>query len=330
MKEEHSMKAIAIEAYGGPERLQMMDLPIPEVGPDDVLIRIRAAGVNPADINFREGYMAALMPLTFPATMGSDFAGTVAQVGTNVTTIQADAPVFGIVYGGGTYTEYLRLAATDEFVTIPAALDFVHAAALPMAGMTALGALDAAALAPGQTLLIVGGAGGIGTYAIQMAARQGAQVIVTARAADQEYVRGLGAAEVVDHTRDDVATAVLAAHPDGVDAVLDVASTTPDAIARIARVLRPGGHLLTTRYVIAGAPFGPEGPLAAELAERGISAANLTRPSGAAVLGRLSRLVEAGTLTVPVAETLPLEEAVRAQEVQEHGHVHGKVVLRVA
>jgi NADPH:quinone reductase len=324
------MKAIAIEGYGGPERLQLMDLPIPEVGPDDVLIHIRAAGVNPADINFREGRMAALMPLTFPAIMGSDFAGTVAQVGRNVTTIRADAPVYGIAYGGGTYTEYLRLAATDEFAALPAALDFVHAAALPMPGMTALGALDAAALAPGRTLLIVGGAGGIGSYAIQMAARQGTYVIATARAADQEYVRSLGAAEVVDHTRDDVAAAVLAAHPDGVDAVLDVASTTPDAIARIAQVLRQGGHLLSTRFVIAGAPLGPEGSLTAELAARGISAVNLTRAQGAAVLGRLSRLVEEGTLTVPVEETLPLEEAARAQEVQEHGHVRGKVVLRVA
>ncbi len=90
------MKAIAIEGYGGPERLQLMDLPIPEVGPDDVLIRIRAAGVNPADISFREGHMAAVLSLTFPAIMGSDFAGTVAQVGGDVTTIRADAPVYGI------------------------------------------------------------------------------------------------------------------------------------------------------------------------------------------------------------------------------------------
>lgn len=324
------MKAIAIDAYGGPERLQLMDLPIPEVGPDDVLIRIRAAGVNPADINFREGQMATLMPLTFPAIMGSDFAGTVAKVGRNVTTLRANAPVYGITYGGGTYVEYLRLAATDEFAPMPAALDFVHAAALPMTGMTALGALDAAALAPGRTLLMVGGAGGIGTYAIQMAAQQGTHVIATARVADQEYVRSLGATEVVDHTRDDVAAAVLAAHPDGVDAVLDVASTTPDAIARIAQVLRPGGRLLSTRFVIAGAPLGPEGRLAAQLAERGITAVNLVRANGAAVLGRLSRLVEAGTLTVPVEETLPLEAAARAQELQEHGHVRGKVVLQVA
>src|SRR5260221_1652024 len=101
MREEHSMKAIAIEGYGGPERLQLMDLPIPEVGPDDVLIRIRAAGVNPADISFREGHMAAVLSLTFPAIMGSDFAGTVAPVGGDVTTIRADAAVYGIAYGGG-------------------------------------------------------------------------------------------------------------------------------------------------------------------------------------------------------------------------------------
>src|SRR6266571_5872677 len=313
------MRAIAIDAYGGSERLQMMGLPIPEVGPNDVLIRVRAAGVNPADISIREGRYAQMMPLTFPAIMGSDFAGTVAQVGAQVTTVRPETQVYGIAFGGGTYAEYIRVPTTGEFAALPASLDFVHAAALPMAGMTALGALDTAALAPGDVLLIVGGAGGIGTFAIQMAARLGAHVIATARTEDQEYLRSLGAAETVDFTRGDVVEVVRASHPGGVDAVLDVVSG-PAAIGHIAQALRTGGRLLSTAY--ASNP--------AQLAERGITAVNIVRPQGAAVLDRLSRMVEAGTLRVPVQATLPLEAAARAQEMLQHAHVRGKLVLTVA
>ncbi len=313
------MRAIAIDAYGGPERLQVMNLPIPQIGPDDVLIRVQAAGVNPADISIREGRNAQRMPLNFPAIMGSDFAGTVAQVGEHVTTVGVDAQMYGIAWGGGSYAEYLRVPAAGEFAARPSSLDVVQAAALPMAGMTALGALDSAALTKGAVLLIVGGAGGIGSFAIQMAARQGVHVIATARTEDQEYLRSLGASETVDYTQGDVVEAVRASHPGGVDAVLDVVSK-PAALAHNAQALRPGGRLLSTVYAI-----DPAQP-----AERGIIAVNIVRPQGAEVLDRLNRMVEAGSLWVPVQETLPLEEAARAQELQQHGHVRGKLVLTVA
>jgi len=313
------MRAIAIDAYGGQERLQLMDLPIPEISPDDVLIHVRAAGLNPADISFREGRYAQRVPLSFPAIMGSDFAGTVAQVGARVTTVKPETQLYGLAWGGGSYAEYLRVPATGEFAALPASLDFVHAAALPMAGMTALGALDTAALAKGAVLLIVGGAGGIGSFAIQMAAQLGAHVIATARTEDQQYLRSLGAAETIDFTRGDVVEVVRASHPGGVDAVLDVVSG-PAAIGHIAQALRTGGRLLSTVY--ASNP--------AQLAERGITAVNIVRPRGAAVLDRLSRMVEAGTLRVPVQATLPLEAAARAQEMLQHGHVRGKLVLTIA
>ncbi len=313
------MRAIAIDAYGGQERLQLMDLPIPEISPDDVLIHVRAAGLNPADISFREGRYAQRVPLSFPAIMGSDFAGTVAQVGARVTTVKPETQLYGLAWGGGSYAEYLRVPAAGEFAALPASLDVVHAAALPMAGMTALGALDTAALAKGAVLLIVGGAGGIGSFAIQMAAQLGAHVIATARTEDQQYLRSLGAAETIDFTRGDVVEVVRASHPDGVDAVLDVVSG-PAAIGHIAQALRTGGRLLSTVY--ASNP--------AQLAERGITAVNIVRPQGAAVLDRLSRMVEAGTLRVPVQATLPLEAAARAQEMLQHGHVRGKLVLTIA
>src|SRR5947209_3660543 len=313
------MRAIAIDAYGGSERLQMMELPIPEVGPNDVLIRVRAAGVNPADVSIREGRLAQMMPLTFPAIIGSEFAGTVAQVGAQVTAVSPQTQVYGISYGGGSYAEYIRVPATGEFATLPASLDVVHAAALPMAGMTALGALDTAALAKGAVLLIVGGAGGLGTFAIQMAARMGAHVIATARTEDQEYIRSLGAAVTVDFTKDDVVEAVRTSHPGGVDAVLDVVSGSA-AIGHVAQALRTGGRLLSTVYAVDPAQF----------AERGITAVNVVRPPGAEMLRRLSRMVEAGELQVPVQETLSLEEAARAQEMLQHGHVRGKLVLTVS
>src|SRR6266567_2244163 len=296
-----------------------MDLPIPEIGPDDVLIRVRAAGVNPADVSIREGRLAQMMPISFPAIMGSDFAGTVAQVGAQVTAVRPQTQVYGISFGGGSYAEYIRVPATGEFAALPASLDVVHAAALPMAGMTALGALDTAALAPGDVLLIVGGAGGIGTFAIQMAARLGAHVIATARTEDQQYIRSLGAAETVDFTRGDVVEAVRTSQPGGVDAVLDVVSGTA-AMGHVAQALRTGGRLLSTVYAVDGAQF----------AERGITAVNVVRPRGAEMLDRLSGMVEAGELRVPVQETLSLEEAARAQEMLQHGHVRGKLVLTVA
>jgi NADPH:quinone reductase-like Zn-dependent oxidoreductase len=297
----------------------MMELPIPEVGPNDVVIRVRAAGVNPADISFREGRYAQMMPLTFPAIMGSDFGGTVAQVGAQVTAVRPETQVYGISFGGGSYAEYIRVAAEGEFTALPASLDVVHAAALPMAGMTALGALDTAALAPGDVLLIVGGAGGIGTFAIQMAAQLGAHVIATARSEDLEYIRSLGAAETIDFTRGDVVEAVRTSHPGGVDAVLDVMSGAA-AIGHVAQALRPGGRLLSTVYAVDPAQF----------AERGITAVNVVRPSGATVLRRLSRMIESGALRVPVHATLSLEAAARAQEMLQHLHVRGKLVLMVA
>jgi NADPH2:quinone reductase len=147
----------------------------------------------------------------------------------------------------------------------------------------------------------------------------GAHVIATARTEDQEYLRSLGAAETVDFTQSNVVEAVRTSHPGGVDAVLDVVSGSA-AIGHLAQALRTGGRLLSTVYAVDPAQF----------AERGITAVNVVRPQGAAVLRRLSRMVEAGELRVPVQATLPLEEAARAQELLQHGHVRGKLVLMVA
>jgi NADPH:quinone reductase len=227
----------------------VVDLPIPQIGPDDVLIRVQAAGVNPSDIGFREGRG---LPLSFPAIMGSDFAGTVAQVGEHVTTVRADTPVYGIAFGGGSYAEYMRVPATGEFATRPPSLDAVQAAGLPPPGMTALQAVDTAALAAGEVFLIVGGTGGIGSFAIQMAAGQGAQVLATGRAEDEEYLRRLGAAETLDYTRGEVIEAVRASYPDGIGAVLDVATLDPAAFDGLCRRRAPANRSRGAAHARAG------------------------------------------------------------------------------
>jgi len=167
--------------------------------------------------------------------------------------------------------------------------------------------------------LIVGGAGGIGSFAVQMAARQGVHVIATARTEDQEYLRSLGASETVDYTRGDVVEAVRASHPGGVDAVLDVVNN-PAALAHNAQALRPGGRLLSTVFAVD--PAQPD--------ERGIAAVNIVRPQGAEVLDRLGRMVEAGSRSGCLSRRrCPWRRRARRKLVQ-HGHVRGKVVLRIA
>lgn len=220
----------------------------------------------------------------------------------------------------------MRVPASGEFALRPSSLDAVHAVALPQPGMTALQAIDTAVLKAGEVLLIVGGAGGISSFAIQMAAAQGTHVIATGRAEDKEYLRWLGAAETIDYTQGDVIDAVRASQPDGIHTVLDVATRDPAAFARYAQCLRVGGWLLSTVY--AADPAHP-GVAAQRTLERGITAVNIVRPLGPAVLDRLSRLVEEGSLRVPEQETVPLEAAARAQELLQR-HVQGKVVLRVA
>jgi len=316
------MRAITIDAYKTQPQLQ--EMPRPQPGAGEILIRLHAAGVNPMDKWARDGTYQQFWPPEFPVVLGFDGAGVVEQAGPGVSAFRPGDDVFGQfmpqrVHHWGTYADYVVASASGAVAPKPVSLDYVQAAALPMPAQVALASLDALEIGSGETVLIVGATGGIGTYAIQMAALRGARVLATARPEAANYVTSLGAEQAIDYNQGDLVSAVHTLYPGGVDAVLDVATRDPAGFEHISQVLRAGGRLLTT-IVTAEAP---------RLAEQGINAALLSWQPSAELLGRITRFVDAGQLKVAIDHIYPLEQAALALEQVEHGHVRGKVVLSI-
>ena len=316
------MKAIAITAYGGREQLTMMELPDPVPGPGEVLIRIRAAGVNPVDHKVRRGLLATRMPNLFPLIIGLECAGEVSAVGPGVTRVRVGDAVMAYArkefLRDGTYAEFIALPETSVSRK-PAGLSFEQAAVLPLAGLTSYQALhEFGGLAAGQTVLIHAGAGGTGGYGLQLARHAGARVITTARAVNHDYVRARGADAAVDYTQEDFRVAVRRWAPGGVDLAYDTLGG--EVQVRSAEVVRPGGLLVS---LIAFAD-------ASALQARGIRTQYLFVRPQAAQLDELARLAEAGVVTPDVTAVLPLADAARAHEMIESGHTRGKIALRVA
>jgi NADPH:quinone reductase-like Zn-dependent oxidoreductase len=313
------MRAIAEENFGGP--IVTMDLPTPKIGADEVLIRVGAAGVNPFDWKVADGALKDKREHRFPLIPGFDAAGLVERVGAGVTQLAEDDGVYGYllkpVVGNGAYAEYVSAPATIV-AKKPESIGFAEAAALPTPGLTALNLVDAVNPKERDTVLIVGATGGVGSYAVQLAARRGARVIATARRANEAFVRELGAAETIDHTAEDLVGAVLVAHPDGIDAIVDVASDR-EALGRIGGLVKKGGR-------VASSVFAAD---ADSLARRGIKATNVRTRPDARRLVELARLVDAGEISVRVERTFPLERAPEALEASRTGHVRGKIVLLV-
>jgi NADPH:quinone reductase-like Zn-dependent oxidoreductase len=229
--------------------------------------------------------------------------------------------VYGYLFkpeaGGGAYAEYVS-APASIVAKKPESVGFAEAAALPTPGLAAMDLVDAVDLGEGETVLIVGATGGVGSYAVQLAVRRGARVIATARRAKEAVVRGLGAAETIDHTAEDLVASVLVAHPDGIEAIIDVVSDR-EALGRMARLLKQGGRLASSVYAAA-----PEC-----LAERSIRATNVGMQPDVRRLAELARLVDAGELSVKLERAFPLEEAPEALEESRTGHTRGKLVLLV-
>jgi NADPH:quinone reductase-like Zn-dependent oxidoreductase len=298
------MRAVVMHQTGGPDVLQLEDVPTPEPTDGQVLIRVRAAAVNPIDWKYRRG----LAPRELPTILGSDVSGTV-EVSRADGFGEGD-DVFGFASGG--YAEYAT-ASPGTIVKKPAGLPHEQAAAIPVAGLTAWQALfDRAALESGQSALIVGAAGGVGHFAVQFAKLSDARVIGTGSTRNREFVLGLGADEYVDYTQRDVREAVS-----GVDVALDtVGGETTESLVS---VLREGGILVT----IAGAP--PE----AAARERGVRAELLIMSPNTDQLARIAELVTDGKVRVVISELLPLSDASRAHELSESRHVRGKIVLTV-
>ena len=309
------MRAIGIREFGGRDRLEELELPAPKVPPDAVLIRVRAAGVNPVDWKAREGRLEARFPHVFPVVPGWDAAGVVEEVGPAVVEFAPGDEVFAYCrkpfVGEGTYAELVAVPVTSV-ARKPESLSFEEAGAVPLVGLTAYQALFfAAGLTAGERVLVHAAAGGVGSMAVQLAVDAGAEVIGVAREENRDRVLALGAYEVVDRTKGDVAEAVRELVPEGVDVALEI---YPDET--LGDAVRDEGRLVS---LVAPPTYR----------ERNVAPLYIfVRPDGEQ-LEELATLADDGRLAVELQEVLPLAEAARAHELSEAGHVRGKLVLRV-
>jgi NADPH:quinone reductase-like Zn-dependent oxidoreductase len=303
------MRAATQHAFGGPEVLEIVEVDRPEPGPGEVLVRVKAASVNFGDTKIRAGKVPEVGPPPF--TLGSDLSGIVEQVTPGVTRFRPGDEVYGILFLG-TYAEYAAVPA-GNLAAKPPGLDHVHAAALPVAALTAWrGIVDLANAQEGQRILIHAAAGGVGHLAVQIAKMRGTYVIGTARAAKHDFLRDLGADELIDYTAVDFTTAVR-----DVDVVVDLVGG--EYGLRSLDVLRPGGLLL-------GAALDP-GITVEEAEARGRCYAWISvQPSGIE-LEKISELVQTGRLRVSVQRTFALEELAQAHELSDRGQVTGKLVI---
>jgi NADPH:quinone reductase-like Zn-dependent oxidoreductase len=309
MTEKQTMKAIQIHAYGGPDVLQYEDVPQPRPKANEILVRVYAAGVNPVDWKIREGHI----PVPLPMIMGIDFSGVVESVGSGVTKFHPGDAVFGQVADeSGSYAER-AVAMESEIARKPEGLDHLRAAALPVAGLTPWQALfDTANLTAGQTVLIHGAAGGVGSFAVQFAKWRGARVLGTASGAHVEQVRQLGADEVIDYRKtkfEEVAR--------DVDVVLDtIGGETQE---RSWPVLKRGGVLVSL----------VEPPSAEKAAAHGARGSFIRQKANGAQLAAIADLVMQGKIKINVETVLRLPQARQAQELSKTGHSGGKIVLEV-
>jgi len=304
-RSERMIKAVRFSQFGGPEVLEIVDLPDPHPGPGQVRIAVRAAGVNPSDWKKRKG----LMDGELPQTMGHEAAGAVDELGAGVADVAIGDRVFGFSAEGAGQAE---LAVLSYYAPIPPSLDFPGAAALPAAIETATRALDQLGVGSGSTLLINGASGSVGSAAVQLAVVRGARVIGTASPANHEYLRSLGAEPVA--YGEGLVERVRALAPDGVDAALDVAGSgvLPELIELA------GGP----EHVVTIADFGGA-------QEHGVTFSSGDAGRAVHALVEIGELIESGRFSLPVAQTFPLAEIAAAHRVSEDGHVRGKLVLLV-
>ena len=290
------MRAIAVLEDGAPPA--PADLPVRDPGPGELLVEVHASSVNGFDVAVLSGWVRDYMEYRFPLVPGKDFAGRVAAVGDGVSGFSVGDPVFGVVmtpYVGcdGAFAEYLVVGEQYGVARVPAGLDLAVAGALGLAGSAALTALDALALKGGQTLLVAGATGGVGSIAVQYAARAGVRVLATAKpGTEAEHVQRLGADRALDYGAD-LTEAVRDVAPEGVDAVLHLAG---DPAVQVG-LLAPGGRLASTLM------FGPE---------QHPAAVSIIADPARGTLDRLASDVAAGRLRVPISRTYPLEDAPRA------------------
>ncbi|MEC4018821.1 NADP-dependent oxidoreductase [Streptomyces sp. H27-D2] len=322
MSSDPTMRAITQDTFGGPEVLRLAQVPRPEPLPTEVLVRVRAAGVNPVDWKTRDGGGMAGVLGEPPFILGWDVSGVVAEVGFGVHTLEVGDEVYGMPWfprQAGAYAEYVT-APARQFARKPATLDHDRAAAVPLAALTAWQSLvDAAHVEAGQRVLIHAAAGGVGHFAVQIAKHLGAHVIGTARAAKHDWLRSLGADELVDYSEVRFEDAVR-----DVDVVIDLVGDGQDGTStRSLRTLRRGGTIIAV-------PSGVSPELLEAARSQGLRASGfLVEPDGTA-LTSIAELIDKGAVNVEVEDVLPLADAAQAHRRGEQGRTRGKLVLSVA
>lgn len=315
------MRAMTITGFGGPEVFELATMPVPPQGMGEVLVRVAAAGVNPIDAKTRAGKGTSAHIREFPAVLGIDFAGTITAPAYLGHDLQPGTEVFGIVGAprmSGSYAETVT-AGVVSLARKPASLSLIEAAAVPCVALTAWGAVhDAGRVKPGDRVLVHAGAGGVGHVAVQLAAAEGAHVVATASERNHEWLRSLGAAEVIDYRSTPFENAT-----GDIDVVIDLlGNVTADTGRRSLRVMKPGA-------MIVNVPSNSWPEIMAESAAAGMRSTDLKQIPDGRVLAELASRIDAGTLTVHVDRVFELAEAAEAHRALEEGHTRGKLVLRV-
>lgn len=312
------MRAVAVPKFrASPE---LMDLPKPSAGPGEALVRIQFAGTNPYDLKIADGILEGRRPHVFPLILGVDAAGTVEAVGAGVTRFRPGDRVFGQFLhnpvGTGTYADWAPVPEGIGVAPLPPGLTLEEAAALPTSGMTALDALERLDLAPGSFLAVVGASGGIGSFATELAASRGVRVIAVGRPDSADRLRALGAKEVIDSSSGDPKAALLHAHPEGVDGLLDVMSDR-NAFTEWTATVRRGGGAVTSVYAANE-----------EVLHRsGLRGGNLDLQPSSELLTRLARAILDHRLKVPLERRIRLEEAPAYLAELKAGRGKGKTVV---
>lgn len=316
------MRALAIDDFSGYGSIR--DLPESDPDRGDVRVRVRAAGVNPVDWMVCKGRVRRdvrhVIQARFPMALGMDVSGVVDRVGRGVTTFEIGDEVFGLpgkpFFGSGSFAE-LMVATAETVARKPRTMDHVGAASVPMAAMTALTAMDIVGPLEGETVLVVRAAGGVGSFAVQMAAAAGARVIAVASHRNAGYLKGLGAAEVIDYEREDPAQVVASRFPPGIDVLVDLLGDRA-ALPRLLEVVCEGGRAACVTV-----------PPADVVARRRLRAETIMAVATTDRLAGVARLLDTGALKLPAIHIYPLERAWEALVEGERGHVRGKLVVTV-
>jgi len=312
-----TMRAWAIDGYGGPERMRLRTLPVPEPGPRDVLIRMSGAEVGDWDILVREGEWPMGRP--FPLVLGLAGAGTVAALGGEVAGFAKGNSVYAYsypLYHNGAWAENMLVPAS-YVAHAPASLDLTRAGGVPIVGLTAHETLtDILAVQRSDVVLITAAAGGVGHLAVQIATRIGARVVATASRRNHDFVRALGAEAVIDYTAEDIVAAVRARYPGGVDKALN--GVSGEAANQVVRTLRQGGRMVDLTGSVSEVPSGVC-----------VDREYVVRADGNR-LAQVARMIDDERLTVEVQDLIPFERAPDALELVQAKHVRGKIVLEIA